>query len=141
MTTPWPEHDLITGNGPDVAFIFEEIQGKFVVLAGQFFDAKQLAMYWCEADKWSDCSSATLKNGTQHEPSSSTAVQSTVIDSSIGGVFNLQYIDVNGDGRKDLLVTNNRNDGKGGVYVYELPGDIYAPGAKWTRHELASGFK
>jgi len=143
LTTPWVEHDLVVGNGPDVAFIFEEIQGKFVVLAGQFFDAKQLAMYWCDDTTWSSCNAAatTMNNGTQSTANSGTAVQSIVIDKSIGGVFNLQYIDVNGDGRKDLLVTNNRNDGKGGVYVYELPGDIFAPGAKWTRHELASGFK
>lgn len=129
LKSSWAEHPLVTDNGPDVSFILEEIQGKYVVLSGQFFDAKQLGLFWCTEDSWSKCG----PNGT--------AVSTAVVDSSIGGVFNLQYIDINGDGVKDLLVTNNRNDGKGGVYVYELPPDIFAPGANWTRHELASGFK
>jgi hypothetical protein len=60
------------------------------------------------------------------------------IDKSIGPAFEMQYVDVNGDGKKDLLVTNHVGDGaKAGVFAYEVPAVMTD---KWIRHDLAMGF-
>ena len=45
-----------------------------------------------------------------------------MIDESIEAVFEVQLEDVNNDGRLDLLVTNNGNNGS--VFVYEIPDDF-----------------
>jgi hypothetical protein len=60
------------------------------------------------------------------------------IDKTIGPAFEMQYVDVNGDGIKDLLVTNHVGDGaKAGVFAYEVPKVMTD---KWVRHDLAMGF-
>ena len=45
-----------------------------------------------------------------------------MIDESIGAVFEVQLEGVNNDGRLDLLVTNNGNNGS--VFDYEIPYDF-----------------
>ena len=64
-------------------------------------------MYSCPADNFGTCDQSTL--------------QVTVIDDSNGPFFGVEMTDVNGDGKDDLLVTNNRDDGKGSVFAYEVP--------------------
>ncbi|KAJ3099878.1 hypothetical protein HDU97_002707 [Phlyctochytrium planicorne] len=62
-----------------------------------------------------------------------------VIDANVGNAFDVEYVDVNGDGKKDLLVTNHQGSSEtptGSVYVYEVPADISAAGAAWTKHTL-----
>ena len=44
-------------------------------------------------------------------------------------------VDINGDGRDDLLATNNRNDGKGAVMAYEVPLQL---NGTWTRYVAAA---
>lgn len=53
--------------------------------------------------------------------------------------FGLQYVDVNGDGRRDLLVSNNQPDGTGSVIVLEVPKDIRSQA--FPMHTLITGFK
>lgn len=48
-------------------------------------------------------------------------------------MFDLQLVDINGDGALDILATNHMGDGTGSVFGYELDG-------KWTRHDLSKGF-
>ncbi|KAF7539588.1 hypothetical protein G7054_g2019 [Neopestalotiopsis clavispora] len=66
-------------------------------------------------------------------------VQTITIDATVGAAFDAQYVDVNGDGVKDLLVSNHQGDGTGGVYAYEVPADVTQVKG-YTRHTLASGF-
>ena len=40
----------------------------------------------------------------------------------------LQHVDLNGDGKKDLLATTNTANGKGAVYAFELVGDFKLQG-------------
>ena len=35
--------------------------------------------------------------------------------------FSVAWVDVNGDGKKDLLASTNEANGRGGVYAYEQP--------------------
>lgn len=44
------------------------------------------------------------------------------LDNTIGAVFEVKLTDVNNDGKTDLLVTNNGNNGS--VFVYEIPEDF-----------------
>jgi len=65
------------------------------------------------------------------------------LDASIGPGFEATVVDLNGDGRLDLLVTNHVGDpALAGVYAYEAPpaGTPLTDAAAWTRHTLASGF-
>ena len=49
-----------------------------------------------------------------------------------------QWVDLDGDGANELLVTSQGTDGKGKVLAYERPADWEA-GAAWTKHVLADG--
>merc|ERR1719394_411429 len=97
------------------------------IVAAQFF-AKDpsLVLLLCDQSEWSSCTS-------------DEDFEMIVIDGSLGPYFNTEWVDINNDGRKDLLVTNNRDDGKGAVFAYEVPEDYRA--GNWTRHTLADGYK
>jgi hypothetical protein len=51
-------------------------------------------------------------------------------------MFSVQFVDVNGDGKKDILASNHEGDGNGGVYAWEVP----SAAGKWIKHDLAVGF-
>ena len=51
-------------------------------------------------------------------------------------MFNIEWVDLNGDGLKDLLVTSQGDSGSGRVLAYEQPkgsGAWALPGAVWTK--------
>jgi hypothetical protein len=59
-------------------------------------------------------------------------------------MFNVAWLDLNGDGVKDLLVTSQGASGSGKVLAYEQPApgtSEWADGAAWTKHTLADGYK
>lgn len=122
-SVPWVE--TVAASGPDVDFIMEDLNGdhKYEVIAAQFFSAEILAVYSCSEATWSLCSP-------------SHGVTRNTIDKEKGPFFNVKYVDLNNDGKKDLLVSNNQDDGTGSVFAY----DRAATGI-FTRHMLASGFK
>ncbi|KAH8666838.1 hypothetical protein BX600DRAFT_549836 [Xylariales sp. PMI_506] len=70
---------------------------------------------------------------------SAADVQTITLDTTIGAAFDAQVVDINGDGKVDLLVSNQEGDGTGSVYAYEIPADITNAKA-WTRHTLAKNF-
>jgi len=134
----WKEHILLSG-GPDVAIALTDAfshdsaspNALPVVVAAQFFMNPQLALYYCatkDVRAWSECPREDLRNVT--------------LDDSEGSFFNIRIADLNGDGVLDVLATNNRADGLGGVFAYEAPraGD-WRNGAPWVKHVLARGFK
>jgi len=53
----------------------------------------------------------------------------------------VQYIDLNLDGVKDLLVTTNTASGKGAVFGYSLKGDLKNGPSAWNKFKLADGYK
>ncbi|KAJ3285097.1 hypothetical protein HDU76_008186 [Blyttiomyces sp. JEL0837] len=66
-----------------------------------------------------------------------------IIDSNIGHAFDVEIVDLNNDGKEDILVTNHQGTSDspaGSVYAYEVPSDITAPASSWTKHTLATNF-
>ena len=125
----WAEHVLTTG--PDVFFAAAVLDARsgLVVVAAEFFTSKALVVYTCSAGNWVQCT-----NGT--------GVQRYIVDDQEeAGFFAITYVDVNNDGRRDLLATTNTNTGKGGVFVYDLTGDFRTGPSGWTKHELSTGYK
>ena len=128
----WIEHQITGKAGPGVAFTVVDLDGdgKVEVVAAQFFVKQQLSVWWCEEQFWSEC-----VNGT--------GVKSAVIDDAEKApYFNVAFVDLNNDGKKDLLATTNEANGKGAVFGFELPvGGFDKPGAKWAKHRIATGYK
>jgi hypothetical protein len=128
MGGSWAEH-LIVSDGPDVAFALVQWgSGPFQIVSTQFFTAQALSLWWCEGASWAACSDG-----------GSGAVKSRVIDGSVGAFFNVQLADLNGDGKAELLATNNVADGKGKVLAYEVPDDWKA--GDFASHVLQDGYK
>lgn len=51
----------------------------------------------------------------------------------------MSFVDLNGDGRNELLMNNHVDDATAAVFAFEVPADIYH--GTFVRHTLASGFK
>jgi hypothetical protein len=125
---PWVERQLTDNNGPGVAFALLDLDnnGQMQVVGAQFFAKQQLAIFVCAAGKWSQC-----ENGT--------GVTTVIVDDSEHApYFNVQWVDLNGDGKKDLLCTTNEANGKGSVIAYEQPSDWRI--VSWPKHTLATGY-
>ncbi|KAI1880542.1 hypothetical protein JX265_000782 [Neoarthrinium moseri] len=119
----WVETEI--GAGCDALFTVADLDGDGIpeVIAPSYFTEK-LNIYHSSASN----GFANPKN-----------VKTVTIDSTIGAAFDAQYVDINGDGKKDLLVSNHQGDGTGGVYAYEIPANV-TNARGYTRHTLASGF-
>ncbi|MBF0443248.1 MAG: VCBS repeat-containing protein [Oligoflexales bacterium] len=114
---PWREH-VIT-KGPDVNFVYEDIDGDGAneIIAAQFF-TKRLAILWKDGVAW----------------------KTRIIDDAIGSPFDVQLIDLNHDGKKEILVTNHENvESASGVFAYEIPSDIKH--AAFRKHVILQGIK
>jgi len=118
----WTEHVIV--QGPDVIFQVTEIDGDpntVDVVAAQFFSSKLSAYFINKA-----------------QPTKGTAVD---IDTGLGQAYSVNVVDINADGKLDLLVTTHENGPKSAVYAYEIPSNV--KNGTWTRHTLAdaSNFK
>jgi hypothetical protein len=122
-TGTWVETEI--GAGCDALFRVEDLDGDGIpeVIATSYFTEKLNLYHSNASDGFADPAN----------------VRTVVLDSTAGAVFDSQFVDVDGDGKKDLLVSNHQGDGTGAVYAYEIPATVtYAKG--YTRHTLASGF-
>lgn len=132
----WVEQVLTGENGPGVGFCLTDIDGdgKVEVVAAQYFVAQQLSIWYCDAAQWSDC-----VNGTN--------VKSVVIDNLENApFFAVEWTDLNGDGKKELLATTNTADGKGAVFVYEQQQQRFNKNLKmadvtFLKTKIADGYK
>jgi hypothetical protein len=121
--------------GPGVAFRVVDVNGDGTpeIVATEFFRNQQLAIYSCAEASWAECANKQ------------SAVQ-TVIDTGDGPFFDLQFVDLNGDGKKDILTTAQQftKDSEtvpGKVLAFESP-DGWTAGSNtpWVRHVLSDGY-
>lgn len=135
----WEPHYLTApgGAGPGVAFITTDLDGDGVVefVAAQFFAKQQLAVFECTA-------ATATKGGGWSRCENGTGVEVHLVD-TIGhtAFFDLQWVDLDQDGSKDLLATTNTADGSGAVYAYALKGDFRQGESAWEKRTLATGYK
>jgi hypothetical protein len=135
---PWRERVLAAGtseNGPGVGFALVDLDnnGQTQVVASQFFAAQQLSVWWCPAARWSDC--AGIASGAP--PWRSVVID---VDRDRAPYFAVSWVDLNGDGKKDLLATTNEANGHGSVNAFEQPAGDWRR-ENWTKHVLATGYK
>jgi hypothetical protein len=141
--TPWAEAVLTNGSwSPDVLHSLTSLRGDadMQLFFTSFFTGGGLGMVQCAG-----CGAAAPGGAVWANASHLTT---TVLDASIGPAFDVSVVDLNLDGRLDLLVTNhvdNATDGgspQSGVWAYEAPAAPHplTDAAAWTRHTLASGF-
>ena len=117
----WTEH-LIT-MGPDIGIEIDRLEAypdEIVVWATQFFDQK-LALY-----------RVSTKDGS--------LVDSRIIDdTTILSAYSVSMEDLNGDGKKELLINNHEKDAtKGGIFAYTVPEDIMT--GSFDKFTLATDF-
>ncbi len=109
----WVEH-VIAKDSTDVHFELTDLDGDGVdeIVSPQYFHPK-LAVFWREGDTW----------------------KSRDIDTSVTG-FDVQVVDLNNDGKKDVLLSNAQH-GPGSVVAYEVPEDFRSQA--WTKHDVLTG--
>jgi len=111
LSSTWKEHMM--AQGPDVHFRMEDLDadGAQEIVTADFF-SKRLSLWWKEGDTY----------------------VTRVVDADIGSAFDVEVVDVNGDGKKDILATNHEGGSAGAVYAYEIPADMKKGAFK--RHAL-----
>lgn len=122
--------------GPGVAFRMIDIDGdgSLEVVATEFFKNQQLALYTCPEASWAEC--ATKQTTLEF-----------VISSGEGPFFDLELVDLNGDGKTDILCTAqqytegsllNKKTIPGRALAFEQPAGWSAGSTEaWTRHVIS----
>jgi hypothetical protein len=87
--------------------------GREEIVASEFFSRK-LSVHWQSGDRWS---SRVLDAG-----------------SALGSAFDIQVVDLDRDGRLDLLVSNHEGGKSGAVFAYELASDFKTSTVSPARH-------
>ena len=121
---PWKEHIIYTG-GPDISFtVFENerFENELVVFSGEFWAKKATVMY-------------INKNGGEVK-------ERRVIDDSIGFVYTVQVVELNADGKIQLLVNNHEKvDEDTGIWAYEIPEDFDFINGDYKKYKITGNFK
>jgi hypothetical protein len=131
----WGDTQVLT-KGPGVGFKIVDVDndGKKEIVATEFFLHQQLAIYSCAEASWAKCAGRS--------------VVETVIDATDGPFFQASWVDLNGDGKMDILASAQQHtvDKKvmpGKVLAFEQPSS-WSPSlglhGNWTRHVLADGY-
>jgi len=117
----WTEH--IICSGPDVGIeVIEDGPWKheIVVFAAEFFNEK--VAYYRVSTKTGDLVGSHI-----------------IDDGSILSAYSVTFVDLNGDGKKELMVNNHEtDDSTNGIWSYDQPKHWED---SWTKRELASDFK
>jgi len=115
---PWKEH--VMADGPDFLFTPapKSVSGyKFGACAPEYIGERLTYVHGDEVSGYS----------------------TRVIDSELGHGFGCTWVDLNGDGKADLLATNHLNQ-NGSVFAYSWDGDLADERTQVTKHVLATGF-
>ena len=116
---PWTEHVLTSG--PEFFFVLVDLDptdDQYEVFAAEFL-SEHLGLYVFG-----------LKNNT--------LLHTRYIDETIGPAYVIEIVDLNNDGKRDLLVGNHVGGKGGGVFAYEFPDDILT--GEFKKHILATNF-
>ena len=114
----WTEHEI--ADGPDFLITLRSETAPFELLAPEYIAGKLVYHY---------------------RDSVTGAFRSRVLDDNFGPGFSAEWVDVNGDGHKEILATNHASDGNGKVYAFTYDPNESLATAEVTTHVLASGFK
>jgi hypothetical protein len=117
-STPWTEHAI--QDGPD--FIFE--------VAPQAVSGSEFGV--CAAEYIGE--RLSYVHGSREH-----GFSTRVVDSDLGHGFGCTWVDLNGDGKLDLLATNHLNQ-NGSVFAYTWDGDLADNSTVVHKHLLATGF-
>ena len=121
-SAPWNEHLITTG--PDVCtsvYTMDEYPDEIVLFAAEFFD-QTLAFY-----------RISTKDG-------SLVASRKIDDSTVLSAYQVALVDMNGDGKRQLLVNNHETDNtKAAVFVYTVPDDIMT--GDFEKFTIANDFK
>ena len=80
------------------------------------------------------------KKVTVYEIKNAEVVNYRILDTLIDQAYSVHYLDINADGKYELLVNNHEKDNtKAGIFLYEVPEDIFS--GVFKRTQIASGFK
>lgn len=118
LSDRWEETELM--NGPDFLINMEEMKNTitpgpdFHLLAPQFLTEAINYIYYDE----------------------SGALQNRTIDTELGNAFAAEFVDVNGDGKMDVLATNHLS-ANGGVFAYEYDNELGLAKSDIVKHTLA----
>jgi len=116
--TPWVEHHI--QEGPD--FLFE--------VAPQTLTGAELGV----------CAAEYIGERLIYVHGSTAGGYATrVIDDELGHGFGCTWVDLNGDGKLDLLATNHVNQ-DGSVFAYSWDGNLSNSATSVRKHVLATGF-
>ncbi len=67
-------------------------------------------------------------------------VNRVVIESGLGGMYDVQVHDLNGDAKAEIIATTHTVSPTNGIYAYEPSGDFRLDDITWTRRTLYSNF-
>ncbi|KAJ3167227.1 hypothetical protein HK101_011810, partial [Irineochytrium annulatum] len=127
-TGAWTEH--VIGSHCDTFFDVKDINGDGIPEI-------------ITAEYWGSALTVISTKDPKGSFANATNLVYNVIDAAVGHAFDVEVVDINGDGKLDLLVSNHQgtsDNPSGSVYAYEIPADITSPASAWTKHTLATGF-
>jgi len=147
---PWQATVLVRGFGPDIALEAADLDGDGVkeIVATHFFTGDSSAPPGAPATKGKIAIYGPQPGMNWSDVSAAHPVRAADISSDQGFPFDVQIVDLDRDGKLDILATNHQPDGcapfptvPGRVYALEQPADGNLFGGAWPTHILLDGIR